>query len=442
MRHLSLRSIAALIFLQGLLLPTQANCQVTADQDLLAEINKIKAIDNHAHPLRVLNDGETDEDLQPASSSTEPMDIPVRLRPDNPEYLLAARVLYGLGENASAEEAAAARQRIIKERGDAFPAWVLDQLGIDVMFANRVAMGRGLAAPRFRWVSFADALMYPLDNSGPSAANPDYRLEYEGTGRLLKRYLKEAGLADLPGTLDGYLSKVVDPTLTRQKAAGAIALKFVTAYLRPLDFANPPEKQARQVYARFVKGGAPPAADYKALQDFLFRYIARKAGELALPVHIHVGSGASGYFNQTGGSPFLLEPVLNDPALRGTKFVLVHGGSPFGQETRMLLYKPNVYADFSAQTFLLSIRELSTVLRSWLEFVPEKILFGTDAFDITPEVGWPEHASLTTRSAREALALALTGMMQDGQITRERALELARLVMRENAAKLYGLADR
>lgn len=437
-----LHSIALPILLQSLLLSaTQANAQVTADADLLAEINKIKAIDNHAHPRRVTNAGETDDDVQPATA-TEPLDIPVRLRPDNPEYLLAARALYGLGENASTEEAAAARQRIVKERGDAFPAWVLDQLGIDVMFANRIALGRGLAAPRFRWVPFADPLTYPLDNSVASAANPDNRAEYDGTGRLLKRYLKEAAVADMPGTLDAYLSKVVDPTLTRQKSTGAIALKFLTAYLRPLDFANPPEKQAREVYARYVKGGAPPPADYKALQDFLFRHIARKAGELSLPVHIHVGSGASGYFNQTGASPFLLEPVLNDPALRATKFVLVHGGSPFGQETRMLIYKPNVYADFSAQTFLLSTRELSTVLRSWLEFVPEKVLFGTDAFEITPDVGWPEHAWLTTRSAREALALALTGMMKDGQITHERALELARMVMRENAAKLHGLSER
>jgi predicted TIM-barrel fold metal-dependent hydrolase len=175
------------------------------------------------------------------------------------------------------------------------------------------------------------------------------------------------------------------------------------------------------------------------LQDFVFRHIALKAGELGLPLHIHAGAGASGYFNQTGASPFLLEPVLNDPKLRRTKFVLVHGGSPFAQQTRMLLYKPNVYADFSAQTFLLSTRELSVVLRSWLEFVPEKVLFGTDAFEITPEVGWPELAWLSNRSAREALALALTGMMADGQITREQALELARLALRENAGKLYAL---
>ena len=41
-------------------------------------------------------------------------------------------------------------------------------------------------------------------------------------------------------------------------------------------------------------------------------------------------------------------------------------------------------------------------------------------------------------TAREALALALTGMMNDREITRERAVELARMVLRENAIKLYG----
>jgi hypothetical protein len=42
-------------------------------------------------------------------------------------------------------------------------------------------------------------------------------------------------------------------------------------------------------------------------------------------------------------------------------------------------------------------------------------------------------------TARQALALALTGMMNDGDINREQAVKLARMVLRENAAKLYGL---
>lgn len=435
-------------FVSGLLLLTllpapSAKAQTAPDPALLAEINRIRAVDNHAHPLRFVNEGETDTD-EAFSAPPQPFDAPVRLRPDNAEYIAAWRELYGYEHDDMSEahlrELADAKRRAMRERGEGYPAWVLDKLGIEVMLTNRVAMGRGLAPPRFRWTPFADPLMYPLSNAGAGRGNPDDKKEYEGAERILKRYKSELRINTLPPTLDAYLARVVTPTLERQKREGAVALKFATAYLRPLDFTDVPERRARDVYARHVKGGVPPAAEYKALQDFLFRYIAREAGRLGLAVHVHVGAGASGYFNQTGANPFLLEPVLNDPGLRKTNFVLIHGGLPNARETRFLLYKPNVYADFSGQTFLLSKRELSEVLRSWLEFVPEKVLFGTDAFIITPEVGWEELGWLTNRTAREALAIALTGMMQDGQITRERASALARMVMRENAVKLYGLS--
>src|SRR5258708_15569361 len=97
----------------------------------------------------------------------------------------------------------------------------------------------------------------------------------------------------------------------------------------------------------------------------------------------------------------------------------------------LLLRKPNVYADFSAQTFFTYPRELSEILRNWLEFYPDKILFGTDAFSFGPEVDWPEVAWLSNTTARRGLALALTGMIYDGEITRQRGSELARMVLRE-----------
>ncbi len=90
-------------------------------------------------------------------------------------------------------------------------------------------------------------------------------------------------------------------------------------------------------------------------------------------------------------------------------------------------------------TFLLYPRALSDALRTWMEYYPDKILFGSDAFILTPEVGWEEVGWLSTTTARQALALALTGMMNDGEITRARASELARMALRDNAIKLYGL---
>jgi uncharacterized protein len=439
-----MRILLAAVAVVALMAP-KLGSQTVADPELLAEINTIKAIDNHAHPKRVLKEGESDPETDFADPVESPMDMPVRLRPDNHEHVAAQQALYLAGESGdkkpSPEELSAAKKRVHQEQGDAFPNWVLDRLNIEVMFANRVTMGRGLAAPRFLWVPFADGFLFPLDNTTAGGANPDYRGQIDGARRVLQRYQRDAQVEKLPDTLAGYLGKVVDATLVRQKESGAVAVKFAAAYMRSLDFGNPPEADAARIYARFAKGGSPAPADYKTVQDFIFRHVATKAGELGLAIHIHTGAGASGYFNQSGASAFLLESVLNDPKLRQTKFILVHGGSPFAQQIRMLLYKPNVYADFSAQTFLLSTRELSGVLRSWLEFVPEKVLFGTDAFEITPEVGWPELAWLSNRSAREALALALTGMMADGQITRDRAVELARMVLRDNARNLYRLSE-
>jgi uncharacterized protein len=56
-------------------------------------------------------------------------------------------------------------------------------------------------------------------------------------------------------------------------------------------------------------------------------------------------------------------------------------------------------------------------------------------------MGWEEAGWLAARRGREALALALTAMIRDDEIPRDRALELARMVLRENAQRLYGLSN-
>jgi len=419
--------------------------QTPADPQLAAAIERIKAIDNHAHPLRYVSAGEkpdTEFDALPLDA-IGPMRLPVRLNPGNLEFVNAWRDLYGYKHDDMSEphvrELLQTKVRVAGEQGERFPAWALDQVGIETMLANRVAMGRGLVAPRFRWVSFVDALIFPLSNQGARSASSEYRAFYPLEESLLKRYVVNAGLEALPITLDSYLAKVVTTTLESQKRDGAVAVKFEAAYLRKLDFDEADIGAARRIYAHYFRGGQPPAAEYKTLQDFLFRYVAREAGRLGLAVHIHAISGAGAYYRQSGSNPLLLESAFNDPSLRKTNFVIIHGGYPFTKETASLLSKPNVYADFSAQTFLIYPRELSEVLRNWLEAYPDKILFGTDAFSFGPEVDWPEVAWLSNNTARQALSLALTGMMNDHEITRAHAVELARMVLRENAIRLYGL---
>jgi hypothetical protein len=417
----------------------------TADPTLLAEINKIKAIDNHSHPPRLVAEGETDDDYDALPCGPLEPTVPTLAgRPDNPLFLAAWKAMYGYKYDDMSEghvrELVVAKQRIRKEQGDRFPEWVLDQSGIEVELANRVAMGRGLKPPRFLWVPFVDALMLPLNNQSLATETPDRKFFYQREEMLLKRYLHDLKLDSLPLTLEQYTARVVTPTLELQKQNGAVAVKFEAAYLRALDFQPMSLAEANRIYVRYVRGGVPNKPAYTALQDYLFRYIAAEAGRLGMPVHIHTGAGCGSYFKLSGSDPLLLDSVLNDAELRKTNFVLIHGGAgAFTKQTAFLLMKPNVYADFSEQNWLISTRKLSEVLRDFLEWYPEKILFGTDLFPGTPEVDWEEIGWQTTQEAREALAIALSGMIEDKQITRQRALELARMVLRDNAVKLYGL---
>jgi len=279
-------------------------------------------------------------------------------------------------------------------------------------------------------VPFDDALLFPLNNRA-LATNSDRKAFFDDEDRLLARYLKECGYTRPPATLNEYLQKIVDPTLQRQKRGGAVAIKFEAAYLRSLDFDDVPRSEAESAYTH---GRA-----YKKLQDFLFRYIAAEAGRLGMAVHLHVAWGAGGYFDIGGTNPLLLESVFNDPRLRRTNFVMLHGGWPFTREITALLSKPNVYADFSAQTLTNYPRPVAQVLREWLEFAPDKVLFGTDAYPYSEETGWEQSGWIATQTTRQALGLALTEMLNDGEVSRERAQELAHMVLHDNAAKLYGL---
>jgi uncharacterized protein len=393
-----------------------------------AEIARIRAIDNHCHA-----DAVSSERIARWNSATPlgvaPYPPVVRLRLDNPEWLRAWSALFDYTHQdftlSHLQVLLETKRRSMRDRGEGYPAWVLDRAGVEIALVNADGLGAGLAGPRFRWVPMADPLLYP----------------FEKRRDRLERLMREVKVQAVPGSLTDYLQKVVTPTLERWQKAGVPAMKFLAAYRRPIDFAAVAEAQAEEIYARYARGEEASGPDYRALQDFLFRTAAREAGRLSLVVHVHTGNGNGPYFNNTGANPALLESVLDDRGLRQTQFVLVHGGWPFENVTTALLDKPSVYADFSAQTFYLSPRVLSEVLRRWLAWQPEKVLFGSDAYSDpnTPLTDWEEKMWLGTATAREALALALDGMMRDNEITRERALEIARLVLRDNARRLYRL---
>ncbi len=442
MKTLSL--VASLILASSAV--AQTNQQLQPDPTLLREINQIKAVDNHSHPPALDGPkGEKDDDFDALPCDPlEPTDAGLMFREDNPVYIKAWQAMFGYKYNdfkpEHVKELIAAKERVKQREGENYPNWVLDQLGIETELANRVALGRGLQPPRFRWVAFDDILLFPLNNASLAAQSPDRKVFFGREDLLFKRYLKQLGVGASPPTLAEYTAQIVTPLLELQRKNGAVAIKFEAAYLRSLDFEPASEADAAAIYARNIKGGVPADSEYKTLQDYLFRYVAREAGRLGLVVHLHTGGGCGGYFRMEGANPLLLDSVFNDPTLRKTNFVMLHGGAGgFEQLVPYLLMKPNVYADFSEQTWMTSPRHIAASVRFMLEFYPNKVLFGTDLYPFEPQVNWEETGYQTATAGRTALAIALTGMLQDGEITREEASDFARKVMRDNAIKLYGL---
>jgi hypothetical protein len=404
-----LSSLAVLV-----LLAAGARAQDQPDPALLAVVRGIRAVDNHSHipPSDVLPALPADGSL-----GKTPFPYPLRLRLDNPEWSRAWAALYGTSQapvtRGLAEDAVRRKVDLMRAKGPYWPLWALDSANIETALVN--APQRPERSPRLRWVPHANTLINPYGtwDTGPRLQEP-------------------------PALLERYVSDVLTTTLLGWRQQGAVAIKLSVAYDRPLSFRNVPGEQASRAYAA---GRAATAEEATTLQDHLFRILLREAGRVGLVVQVHAGIGADPWFRLQGADPLHLEDALNDPEVRGTRVVLVHGGWPFERQAGVMLMKPNLWADFSAQTFLRSPRALAGTLREWLEWYPEKVLYGTDAYPDpdTPAVGWEEMLWLANDSARWALALALTGMMNDGLVTRERAEQIARLVLRDNALGLYGL---
>ncbi len=431
------------LFALTLLLPStllaQTLIEKQVDPEIAAHIYSVKAFDNHAHPVLPPPADKTDRDFDALPvDNMEPQTDIVAWRADNPQLPTAWKALWGLNltlplDAGGMNRLEAARDAVKRREGLHYDAWVLDQANIGVMVANRVSMGPGIAEPRFRWVPYVDALLFPFDTSALAAENPDKKLFFPLEDKVRARFFAAAGVKGVPTTLEEYLSKVVTPSLEDARKRGAIAVKFEIAYLRSFDFSDPPHATAERIYQE----GAKTPADYKLLQDFLFRYIAFECGRLHLAVHLHTLSGGGSYFSIAGANPMLLEPIFNDPRMRRTNFVLLHGGWPYVREANALLQKPNVYLDLSQQALSFPPRTLATWLRELLETFPEKVLYGTDGYALSDAEGWEESTWIANRNARQALALALTGMVEDGEITRPRALAMADEVLHGTAEALY-----
>jgi uncharacterized protein len=206
--------------------------------------------------------------------------------------------------------------------------------------------------------------------------------------------------------------------------------KTVIAYLTGLAIRKVSESEAR---AAWDQRGDDPGAE-KTLRDYLFWLTALKSREHNLPFQIHTGHTSQ--FNPWPNvNPILLTPLLNDPELRETPFVLVHGGYPYCTEAGyMTSIYPNVALDLSLM-IPWSGHGIARRLEETLEAAPTaKIMYGSDAIYV-PELYW-----ISAKNARRALGRVLDRLIDDEVLDADEAKEVAGDILHRNAERIYGVS--
>src|SRR5262245_50081752 len=230
-----------------------------ADARLVAAIAQIRAIDNHCHDEPVYADRGA------GWKADAPLGVPrypdvIALRRDNPAWIRAWKSLYDYRfDDMSPEHLRAlldVKRQQIRKMGDAWPTYVLDRAGVEIALVNTTKLGAGQHGARFRWVPYGDPLLWPF-------AGDTVRLNFNGGGGSVAEIMRETGVRAAPSTLEQYDAQVIAPTLQRWKISGAVAVKFMVAYTRPLDFAVVSREAAAPLYAKRAAGAPLTAPEAK-----------------------------------------------------------------------------------------------------------------------------------------------------------------------------------
>jgi uncharacterized protein len=400
-------------------------------QRLSAALDRVPAIDIHTH---LIQPGEFNPSLGNIG--------PLMIRSSHPWLRSAIRKRFGVTAQpndwpATIEEIKSARATMVKRFGEN-RYWMnhLDYTVTEVALVNQYEQ-KGIDGKRLRWVPHATVLLYPLPAEHLVARSPSHKADIEEAQKHLDRLFKEANLNEPPLDLQTYIG-FVDDTLRRWQKQGAVGIKFWDAYLRTLRIADVPTNEATALYLKGRKIGLG-RNEYLSLQDYIWRHILLEAGKIKLPVHIHSSFGVPPFLRTLDSDVRNLEDVLADPRFFETQIILIHGGAPWYEVASYLALKPNVWIDISALGFLRPVPELADIVRKYFLFAPEKVLFGTDAGNAPSVPGGADVQHIVvSRTVRDALYLALSGLVRDGVITEQQAIQIGRGVLRENALRLHG----
>jgi hypothetical protein len=406
--------------------------------NLKKQIDGIKIIDDHAHPLDTAYwiDAVGGVPFPPEVHGLELPSATTPL-PRVKKLLTIYRDLYGFSHSTLTPQ----NQQELKElheqsRSDEASVYhkVLDLAGIESVFEiclSNPELPPGLDPERFKRVPYFDGFLIPLDNSELKKTCKKAELFITMAEIFVKNMQQQ--LNWYPTSFDEYL-KFLAGVMEKLHEQGCIALKMAFGHYRDLTTDVVNKEEARDIFNSKDTSGRR----YIRLQDYLLKFILAKAGELGLPVQIHTGATGIEIFTKES-DPVCLDKLLWLPELSSAKVVLLHGGYPFCHEAGFMVSdtarRPRqLYLDISLlMEHPSSPNAMVGVLREWLEMgIAPKLIYGSDG--TSPIKLW-----ISAMNIRECLHMTLKGMIDDGLIDTTQALSMAEMVLRSNAKKVYNV---
>jgi predicted TIM-barrel fold metal-dependent hydrolase len=241
--------------------------------------------------------------------------------------------------------------------------------------------------------------------------------------------IEVASLADWHRVIDWWFEKY---------GKYAVAVKSQNAYSREIDYEQVPAEKVEAIFKKRLANEPLSGQERKAMEDHLFWYAAGKATEHKLPVKLHTGYYAGqGYMPQ---GRLLHNPGSASDLCRAapdTPFVFMHICYPYYEELiSVAKHYANAHIDM-CWSWIINPVSAKEFLKKFLVTAPaNKVLtFGGDYIPVEPVLG---HATI----GRQGIALALSELVEEGWVSVPDALELADLIMHQNARRIFHLPEK
>jgi predicted TIM-barrel fold metal-dependent hydrolase len=187
--------------------------------------------------------------------------------------------------------------------------------------------------------------------------------------------------------------------------------------------------------ASFPAAKAGDSQAYRRLYMAVFTATMLQCQELRVPIHLHSGF-TGGLWNGPifNADPFLLAPLLRKPEFLQTRVVLLHAGYPWTKQAGQIAHAfPHVWVDMGQTTPWASLR-IVECYRDVMAWAPlSKVVIGSGGHG-TPEISW-----LAAKTAKIALAEVLGDAARLGLMPPNQVDATARMILHDNAARMYGL---